>query len=65
MSDQSKCPVTGRTGMSGSGRGTTNRDWWPNQVNLKILYQHSFKSNPMGQALLCLFQEFYESKTSC
>ncbi|MBN1447601.1 MAG: catalase/peroxidase HPI [Bacteroidetes bacterium] len=32
-----------------TGRGTTNRDWWPNQVNLKILHQHSAKSNPMGE----------------
>jgi catalase-peroxidase len=32
-----------------SGRGTSNRDWWPNQLNLKILHQHSSKSNPMGK----------------
>jgi catalase-peroxidase len=30
------------------GRGTTNVDWWPNQLNLDILHQHSSKSNPMG-----------------
>ncbi len=30
------------------GGGTTNRDWWPNQLNLDILHQHSSKSNPMG-----------------
>ena len=30
-------------------RGTTNRDWWPNQLNLKMLHQHSSKSNPMGE----------------
>jgi catalase-peroxidase len=30
--------------------GTSNRDWWPNQLNLKILHQHSAKSNPMGEA---------------
>jgi len=29
-------------------RGTSNRDWWPNQLNLKILHQHSSRSNPMG-----------------
>ena len=29
--------------------GRTNRDWWPNQLNLKILHQHSSKSNPMGK----------------
>ncbi|HKJ39748.1 MAG TPA: catalase/peroxidase HPI, partial [Anaerolineales bacterium] len=33
----------------GGGRGTTNKDWWPNQLNLKILHQHSSKSNPMGE----------------
>jgi catalase-peroxidase len=32
-----------------SGSGTTNRDWWPNQLNLKILHQHAAKSNPMGE----------------
>jgi catalase-peroxidase len=31
-----------------AGSGTTNRDWWPNQLNLNILHQHSHKSNPMG-----------------
>jgi catalase-peroxidase len=30
-------------------RGTSNRDWWPNQLNLKILHQHSSLSNPMGE----------------
>jgi catalase-peroxidase len=29
--------------------GTTNLDWWPNQLNLDILRQHSSKSNPMGE----------------
>ncbi len=32
-----------------AGRGTSNRDWWPNQLNLHILHQHSSKSNPMGE----------------
>jgi catalase-peroxidase len=31
-----------------TGRGTSNRDWWPNQLKLEILHQHSSKSNPMG-----------------
>ncbi|WP_035568447.1 catalase/peroxidase HPI [Litchfieldella anticariensis] len=31
------------------GRGATNRDWWPNQLNLSILHQHSPKSNPLGE----------------
>ncbi|MCK7501713.1 MAG: hypothetical protein MZW92_75755 [Comamonadaceae bacterium] len=33
---------------STAGGGTSNRDWWPNQLNLRILHQHSAKSNPMG-----------------
>ena len=45
MSDESKCPVTGRTSAGG---GTSNRDWWPNQLNLNILHQHTPVSNPMG-----------------
>ena len=32
-----------------AGRGTSNQDWWPNQLNLRILNQHSEKSNPMGK----------------
>jgi catalase-peroxidase len=32
----------------GAGVGTSNRDWWPNQLRLEILHQHSAKSNPMG-----------------
>jgi len=39
------------TVLYGRGReGTSNRDWWPNQVNLKVLHQHSHLSNPMGGA---------------
>ncbi|NOY68591.1 MAG: catalase/peroxidase HPI [Deltaproteobacteria bacterium] len=45
-----KCPVTGRSSKPISGGGTSNRDWWPNQLNLKILHQHSHMSNPMGEA---------------
>ena len=48
MSNESKCPVTGRTREQLTGKGTTNRDWWPNQLNLKILHQHTAKGNPMG-----------------
>ncbi len=49
MNDESKCPVTGRTSRHVAGGGTSNRDWWPNQLNLNILHQHSPKSNPMGE----------------
>lgn len=45
---ESKCPVTGRSSRQVAGGGTSNRDWWPNQLNLNILHQHSAKSNPMG-----------------
>ena len=49
MPDDIKCPVTGRTSRHVAGGGTSNRDWWPNQLNLDILHQHSSKSNPMGE----------------
>jgi catalase-peroxidase len=46
----SKCPVTGATGKHGIGAsGTKNRDWWPNQLRLNILRQHSALSDPMGE----------------
>ncbi|SKA24250.1 catalase-peroxidase [Trichlorobacter thiogenes] len=48
MSDNSKCPVTGKSSRQVAGGGTSNRDWWPNQLNLHILHQHSAKSNPLG-----------------
>ena len=47
MTSESKCPVTGRTATADSG--TSNKDWWPKQLNLKILHQHSPLSNPMGE----------------
>jgi catalase-peroxidase len=45
MTDETKCPFSG--GAAGS---RSNRDWWPNQLNLKILHQNTAKSNPMGPA---------------
>jgi catalase-peroxidase len=48
MNEDSKCPVTGRTSKQVAGRGRSNVDWWPNQLSLHILHQHSSKSNPMG-----------------
>ena len=48
MSESSKCPVTGSAPRHTTGRGTTNRDWWPSQLNLKILHQNSPLVNPMG-----------------
>ena len=39
------CPV-----VHAAAAGTSNRDWWPNQLNLKILHQNSALSDPMGKA---------------
>ncbi|GAB4165077.1 MAG: catalase/peroxidase HPI [Geothermobacteraceae bacterium] len=47
MTDTGRCPVTGKGGGHGASERTSNRDWWPNQLNLDILHQHSDKSNPM------------------
>jgi catalase-peroxidase len=44
MDDKTKCPV------SGAKRAPTNRDWWPNQLDLGVLHQHSNLSDPMGEA---------------
>ncbi|MFO7848326.1 MAG: catalase/peroxidase HPI [Spirochaetia bacterium] len=74
MSEERKCPVTGRTSKPVAGGGTSNEDWWPNQVNLKVLHQHSRKSNPMGEGfnyaeefkkldLKALKQDLYELMT--
>ena len=49
MNEDSKNPVTGRIKRPTAGGGMTIRDWWPNQLNLDILHQHSSKSNPMGK----------------
>src|SRR6201996_7318220 len=46
MSSESKCPFHQGASLSG---GTTNRDWWPNQLQIELLYQHSSKSDPMGK----------------
>ena len=45
-----KCPFSGGTLKRSAGGGTRNRDWWPNQLKLSILRQHSSLSNPMGEA---------------
>ncbi len=49
MNEESKCPVTGASARKATRRGASNRDWWPNQLNLKALHQHSNLSNPMGE----------------
>jgi catalase-peroxidase len=49
MTDDSNRPVTGGVNNQATGQGRSNRDWWPNQLNLKVLHQHSPLSNPMGK----------------
>ena len=44
MSTEAKCPFN-----HAAGGGTTNRDWWPNQLKVELLNQHSSKSDPMGE----------------
>ena len=46
--DVSKCPVMHGALTRNQETGTSNQDWWPNQLNLSILRQHDTKSNPMG-----------------
>jgi catalase-peroxidase len=46
---ESKCPFSGSILKKTAGGGTGNRDWWPNQLKLNILRQHSSLSNPMGE----------------
>ena len=43
MTEEAKCPV------AGGNRAYTNRDWWPNQLNVNVLHQHSGVSDPMGE----------------
>ncbi len=45
MTEESKCPFSG-----GGPRARVNRDWWPNQLDLRVLHQHSARSNPMDEA---------------
>jgi len=49
MNEDSKSPVTGEAPKHIAGVGRTNRDWWPNQLRLELLHQHSSKSDPMGK----------------
>ena len=48
MDDIGKCPVMHGSATTNSGISTSNRDWWPNQLNLNILHQGDKRSNPMG-----------------
>ncbi len=47
---QGQCPFSGGALKKSAGGGTSNRDWWPNLLNLNILRQHSNLSNPMGES---------------
>ena len=50
MDDEvNKCPVMHGAITSNSGSGTSNKEWWPNQLNLNILHQHGKKSDPEYQ----------------
>lgn len=50
MSDNAtKCPFSGDVRNHTAASAPTNQTWWPNQLNLSVLHQHSSKSNPMGQ----------------
>jgi catalase-peroxidase len=49
MNEESRNTVTGRAHEHTAGGSRSNRDWWPNQLRLEILHQHSSKSNPMGE----------------
>ena len=46
--DEGKCPVMHGALTTNNNSGTSNREWWPNQLNLSILHQHDQKSNPMA-----------------
>ncbi len=50
MPNESECPYTGGARKHATAGAPKSADWWPKQLNLKILHQHSAKSNPMGGA---------------
>ena len=49
INSEGKCPFLGGTLKYSAGGGTSNRDWWPNMLNLNILRQHSSLADPMGE----------------
>ncbi|QNL21567.1 catalase/peroxidase HPI [Hyphobacterium sp. CCMP332] len=49
MNEAAKCPYIGGTLKGSAGKGPRNQDWWPKQINLNILRQHSYLSNPMDE----------------
>ena len=50
MSTEPKCPFSGNAGSNAVTGTQTNADWWPNQLNLKMLHAQSAKASPMGEA---------------
>ena len=50
MENEGKCPVMHGAMTSNSSSGTSNKDWWPEQLNLNILHQHDRKSDPMDES---------------
>ena len=59
VNESSKCPFMGGELKNTAGKGTSNKDWWPNQLNLDILRQHSSLSNPMDDDFR--YKEAFES----
>src|SRR5437868_6307851 len=49
LSSEAQCPVSNGNRRQAARRGPNNADWWPNQLNLKILHQNSPLSDPMGE----------------
>ena len=50
MSNEAKCPFSGDAGRNAVAGSPSNAGWWPNQLKLGMLHQHSSKSDPMGGA---------------
>ncbi|MCM4158192.1 catalase/peroxidase HPI [Gramella sp. AN32] len=48
VNESSKCPFMGGARKFAAGNGTSNKDWWPNQLNIKILNQHTKQANPLA-----------------
>ena len=66
---ESKCPFSSGIIKQSAGGGTRNRDWWPNQLKLNILRQHSSMSNPMDktfnyaeETFFTIFQKMFSLK---
>ena len=47
---EAKCPFLEGAVKQSAGGGTSNRDWWPNQLNVDMLHEHSERSSPMGES---------------